>query len=1235
MPKQKDDVMRSDDAVAEQARSFDAPGTPWYAVAHGTLEDIVSIFPERRCVRPHHRGVTADDPCEVCGCRADVFDTGAVGENILHICVLFHTPETLRMARYLVRKFGAPLVNAPYQQRRRVTDQPGLYEGETALHIAIVHRDAELVEFLLKHGARLDVHAVGGFFAPGRVYFGETPLAFAASTGATELIDILLRHAFERGGKKLRADVLNDADALGNTAAHMAVVNNRLDCYDYLVDKCGLSESVENNAGLTPFLLAARDGNAHAFNRVLRRKFGEVWRFGPVTSYNLNLTGIDTVGAKPADKPENAGECYAFSLPTQMPNYHPNTDRTPPRHLLPVDVLVRSHHISLLSHPVLVAVLDLKWRRFAKAAFLRHLVCYAAFLALFTWLVHEHVTRREGNELSGARRAVAEWSCFGCVAAMFYLHIRDLRFYARKYYRSLKIRNGKASDVPMYCVPGHRADRRCNPRQAPRELRRTRKGAMARSGGSFKDAGDSTTSISTVNVSSTSIDEEGAVPSVGELQTPPLSPQTSTAKPLPKKESSMVGTFHLFDATDGGARGEGASTPGSAFRKTRSRSLFRRMPSFFGGSNGKRVDGYLCDSMASIGGGEDDAAEAFSRVDVRSSIARGRWRLLRERWMEQRYPIVKSHQTMKRLSLMRADDVDDRVVVLLRVNVLGARGLPAADSDGKSDPYCVVQPAPGVSARTRPVMNTLDPLWHRAFTFTAPCGLRRSGNSVVLSVIDYDGYDEADEDGDDPLGFAAIAHHDVQYVGPGMIPPGPVWLDLMPARKDAEARAAEHSRSLLKRYTAGHGDESAEDANGGAETDVKPVGQILAEVYYEVAGKSSRGSTTALASLSSPEKQTSKRQTKKQELAGRIYTDFYPRDEPAIHHRAAVNDVQNLKRLNALGFEFAGEEKDVPPNMSYVEKAIDGEGGAEGGADGGWSGSDESDDEGEETVVAEAVAEMRRALRNSKTGLRHAGAAAMNWITSVFVPQPLMWINLTHLVLHTVHFVEWNVSKTPSVRDDVVFSLAALAAWGFVMYFVATSRSVGHLVVIVTRCIKDVVKFSALWIVTMLAFSQAFYVLDAGWLGDPTLRPITTFGDVMWKLFAVATAAEGDYMFPEVEVSSGGVELMYTVLVVAYQVLMSVLMLNVIIAMFNHTFSTVSDRSRDEWTMQWALKVLLAEARLTPAERFKHRLGTEVDGVGSQRAQNFEINFAEGMLEKGSVEAAICELLREEPKGGV
>ena len=32
-----DDVIGSEDAVAEQARMFDTPGTPWYAVSKGTL----------------------------------------------------------------------------------------------------------------------------------------------------------------------------------------------------------------------------------------------------------------------------------------------------------------------------------------------------------------------------------------------------------------------------------------------------------------------------------------------------------------------------------------------------------------------------------------------------------------------------------------------------------------------------------------------------------------------------------------------------------------------------------------------------------------------------------------------------------------------------------------------------------------------------------------------------------------------------------------------------------------------------------------------------------------------------------------------------------------------------------------------------------------------------------------------------------------------------------------------
>ena len=51
-----------------------------------------------------------------------------------------------------------------------------------------------------------------------------------------------------------------------------------------------------------------------------------------------------------------------------------------------------------------------------------------------------------------------------------------------------------------------------------------------------------------------------------------------------------------------------------------------------------------------------------------------------------------------------------------------------------------------------------------------------------------------------------------------------------------------------------------------------------------------------------------------------------------------------------------------------------------------------------------------------------------------------------------------------------------------------------------------------------------------------------------------------------------------------FSVLMSMLMLNVIIAMFNQTYGRVSAAAHEQWRMQWALKILLAEAQLDADE---------------------------------------------------
>lgn len=51
--------------------------------------------------------------------RSNVYAKGPVGENVLHLAMLVNTPSTLAITRYLVKLFGAQLVNCPMQVQYR------------------------------------------------------------------------------------------------------------------------------------------------------------------------------------------------------------------------------------------------------------------------------------------------------------------------------------------------------------------------------------------------------------------------------------------------------------------------------------------------------------------------------------------------------------------------------------------------------------------------------------------------------------------------------------------------------------------------------------------------------------------------------------------------------------------------------------------------------------------------------------------------------------------------------------------------------------------------------------------------------------------------------------------------------------------------------------------------------------------------------------------------------------
>lgn len=164
---------------------------------------------------------------EVCW---DLAERGAVGETILHLCILAASSLHNDLLKRLLR-FYPKLVNDIY-----MNDE---YYGEGLLHIAIVNEDPSMVKFLLDANADVHERCYGCFMSPedqkasrtdtldhewvnvtpltnyeGYVYWGEYPLSFAACLNQEECYRLIL-------ARNANPD---NQDTNGNTTLHMLVI---------------------------------------------------------------------------------------------------------------------------------------------------------------------------------------------------------------------------------------------------------------------------------------------------------------------------------------------------------------------------------------------------------------------------------------------------------------------------------------------------------------------------------------------------------------------------------------------------------------------------------------------------------------------------------------------------------------------------------------------------------------------------------------------------------------------------------------------------------------------------------------------------------------------------------------------------------------------------------------------------------------------------------------------------
>eukprot|EP01062_Namystynia_karyoxenos_P062698 TRINITY_DN55574_c0_g1_i1.p1 TRINITY_DN55574_c0_g1~~TRINITY_DN55574_c0_g1_i1.p1 ORF type:complete len:1413 (+),score=345.53 TRINITY_DN55574_c0_g1_i1:202-4440(+) len=216
--------------------------------------------------------------------------------------------------------------------------QMGKYDGETALHLAVVLGNMQITKMLLDAGADPFARAYGSFFAPGRqwtafdkahTYFGEYALSFAVGLGNFEMVKLLLNkaHAFRNdprmphggaGTPEAMRKLLRAQDSFGNTPMHIAVLHRQIPMLDFIKDQVMAAVShlgetapmrelhaalhVRGAQGLTPLGLATVLGDPETFSHMMEYLLTLKWKFGKVRCCEMPLYQIDTIALPTGEK---------------------------------------------------------------------------------------------------------------------------------------------------------------------------------------------------------------------------------------------------------------------------------------------------------------------------------------------------------------------------------------------------------------------------------------------------------------------------------------------------------------------------------------------------------------------------------------------------------------------------------------------------------------------------------------------------------------------------------------------------------------------------------------------------------------------------------------------------------------------------------------------------------------------------------------------------------------------
>uniref|UniRef100_A0A0N4ZE83 ANK_REP_REGION domain-containing protein n=1 Tax=Parastrongyloides trichosuri TaxID=131310 RepID=A0A0N4ZE83_PARTI len=290
---------------------------------------------------------------------------GAVGETLLHVCFLSGLPPHMKLLAKRMIYVYPRIINDFY-----ICDE---YYGETALHMAIVSENIEIVRFLLKCGASVDQRCCGNFFTAddqkdsrsdscefenvqlsrhtnytGHLYWGEYPLSFAACLSQVECVRMLVAYGADP----------NWQDTNGNTVLHICAIRSNWEMFDICLS-LGANLHIQNRQKLTPLTTAAYLGKKDMFAKIVTKERQVLWTYGGVRSSHYPLEHIDSI--EPSTGKLNRNSALALVV-------YGNT----------------SEHLILLPN-LLEQLVHRKWITYGKKTLYRSFIMYIIyFIIVFT-----------------------------------------------------------------------------------------------------------------------------------------------------------------------------------------------------------------------------------------------------------------------------------------------------------------------------------------------------------------------------------------------------------------------------------------------------------------------------------------------------------------------------------------------------------------------------------------------------------------------------------------------------------------------------------------------------------------------------------------------------------------------------------------------------------------------------------------------------------------------------------